>query len=257
MLLILAPSKTQKQLQCTHATTTTPQLLEKTTQLAQVLKQMNASEIAVLMKTSEKLTQETMVKIQGFNAPFTRDNSHPAIFTFTGDSYNSITPTLWTADQLEYAQKHLITLSGLYGVLRPLDLMQPYRLEMGLKLTTDLGKNMYQFWGTSITECIKQQLCDHKDRAVISLSSAEYTKTIQKKDLPDTCIDIIFKQTKDGKTKTIPIYSKRARGAMANFAITEKIEEREMLKEFDGDGYSFIPEESNATQYVFTCNLDD
>ena len=256
MLFILAPSKTQKQIEFAGATTTSPQLLEKTTILAEVLKQLDATEIAALMKTSEKLTQETMLKIQGFNTPFTRDNSHPAIFTFKGDSYNSLTPTLWTADQLEYAQNHLITLSGLYGVLRPLDLMQPYRLEMSLKLMTDLGKNMYQFWGTSITECINQQICNHEDRAVISLSSAEYTKAIQKGDLPDAFIDIIFKQTKGGKTKTIPIYSKRARGAMANFAITEKIAEREMLKEFDEDGYSFSPEESSETRYVFTCNLD-
>ena len=256
MLLILAPSKTQKNIAFARTTTTTPQLLEKATQLAQALKKFNATEIAALMKTSEKLTAETMLRIQSFSTPFNRDNSHPAIYTFQGDSYNSLTPTLWTSDQLQYAQNHLITLSGLYGVLRPLDLMQPYRLEMGLKLETDSGKNMYQFWGTCITECINKQLCDHQDQAVINLSSAEYSKVLQKKDLPDAFIDIIFKQTKGGTPKTIPIYSKRARGAMANFTITEKIQEREMLKKFNGAGYSFSAEESSETRYVFICNLD-
>lgn len=255
MILLLAPSKTQKKLPCPDQETSEPQLLEKSSLLIKTLQQLDTEEIATLMKTSDKLTMETMEKIAAFNLPFTRENSHPAIFTFQGDSYSNLTPQEWDKSQREYAKDHLITLSGLYGILRPFDLMQPYRLEMGLKLITEKGSNLYQFWGTTITEAINTLLLSHQEKAVINLSSIEYSKAIQPQKLDGILINIIFKQKKDGIIKTIPIYAKRARGAMANFAITHQLNESEQLKAFCHDGYTFTAAESTEKQFVFTCNL--
>lgn len=256
MLLLLAPSKTQEKIPYPHQETTTPELLNKSISLIKILRRFGADEIASLMKTSDKLTKETMGKIAAFTTPFTRENSHPAIYTFRGDSYSSLAPQEWDKQQRKYAKDHLVTLSGLYGILRPFDLMQPYRLEMGLKFTTEEGSTLYQFWGSSITKIINTLLSSHQEKTVINLSSGEYSKVVQTKELHGTFIDIVFKQKKDGTTKTIPIYSKRARGAMANFAITKQLGKSEQLKAFCMDGYAFNAAESTEAQFVFTCNLD-
>lgn len=256
MLLLLAPSKTQQPIDFDYKLISQPTFLQQAKQLNELLQQKTAEEIATLMKTSEKITNNTIDMIGKFTVPFTKTNSHPAIFTFQGDAYSNLTPTKWDTTQLEHAQKHLLILSGLYGALRPLDLMQPYRLEMGLKLENINGSNLYQFWGESITNMINQHLqtCEHK--TVINLASTEYSKSIVKKKLVGDMIEIVFRQEKEAKLKTIPIYSKRARGAMANFVVMRKLNRPDQLKDFNEDGYSFDKSSSTATKWIFNCKLD-
>ncbi len=256
MLLLLAPSKTQKPIEYDYRLISDPTLLQQAIQLNEILRQKSESEIATLMKTSEKITNNTVDMINNFTTPFTTDNSHPAIFTFQGDAYSSLTPSEWDSDQLAHAQQHLLTLSGLYGALRPLDLMQPYRLEMGLKLENNNGNNLYHFWGESITELINQLLKKAEHKTVINLASAEYSKAIVKKKLLGDVIEIVFKQEKDSKLKTIPIYSKRARGAMANFVIMKKLNQPDQLKKFNENGYSFDKTSSTDSKWIFSCKLN-
>ncbi len=256
MLLLLAPSKTQDKIPTDLTETSQPQLLNQAQKLTSILQKKDRTELAELMKTSEKLTVATEKLIKNFSTPFTPANSHPAIFTFQGDVYSSLTPEVWNKEQVNHAQKHLAILSGLYGILSPLDLMQPYRLEMGLKLETERGKNMYQFWGDAVTEIINTQLASSENRTIINLASAEYFKVVNKKKLDGEIIEIVFRQEKENRLKTIPVYSKRARGAMANFVVMEKLDHPEQLKDFHEGGYSFAPTASTSNRWIFTCKLD-
>ena len=256
MLLILAPSKTQKPINYDHELHSEPLLLRQSKQINKLLREKTTDQIATLMKTSKKITSNTVDMINNFTTPFTIHNSHPAIFTFQGDAYSSLTPAEWSTVQLEHAQNHLLTLSGLYGVLRPLDLIQPYRLEMGLKLENENGNNLYNFWGETITNIINQLLQKNGQKQVINLASAEYSKSILKKKLLGDMIEIVFKQEKDGKLKTIPIYSKRARGAMANFVVTKRLSEANQLKNFTENNYSFDETSSTEFKWIFCCKLN-
>lgn len=258
MLALLAPSKTQA---------TPPQsgyefgyeqplFLNRAIESNQVLRNLSDDDLQKIMKISDKLLVATKEKINSFQTPFTAENSSPAIFTFQGDSYDSIEPANWSKEQFSYAQEHLATLSGQYGILRPLDLMQAYRLEMGLKLENDHGKNMYQFWGDMITDKLNEILLKHDDKRIISLASNEYMKVINKKKLQGEIIEIVFKQEKAGKYKTIPIYAKRARGAMANFIVENMLNCADELRGFSEGGYRYVEDESDGGAWVFRCNVD-
>ncbi|MGB3225499.1 MAG: peroxide stress protein YaaA [Desulforhopalus sp.] len=251
MQIITAPSKTQKFNGRTYAQYTYPVLLDKTKILADQLKLMNRDELSRLLKTSERLTESTYQLIESFTLPFDPDNSKQVLFTFQGDAYSAIDADLYSTEQLHHAQQHLFILSGFYGILRPLDLMQPYRLELGSVLTVGKDQNLYQFWGDQITEIINQALMKSKDKILINLASKEYSKVINKKKLQGEMIDITFRQMHKGRLKTIPIYSKRARGTMIHFAISEQIVTAEGLKEFDKGGYNFSSENSTATEWTF------
>ncbi|CAG35087.1 conserved hypothetical protein [Desulfotalea psychrophila LSv54] len=253
MLIILAPSKKQTYPNCPNLVSTCPEFLQEAGQLNQILRAKTEKEIALLMKTSKILTENTLRDIRAFNG--SEGRGFPAIFTFKGDAYDGIKAEDWNQEQMFYAQQHLRILSGLYGILRPLDLMQKHRLEMGLKLATHSGTQMYQFWGEKITDTINRQL-DKGERCLINLSSTEYSRVIQKKKLDGRMIDIIFRQIKDGRARTIPIYAKRARGAMANFMVQEKIRDSEKLKNFSSEGYRFLPGESSEDSWVFSCTLN-
>lgn len=251
MLLILAPSKTQKYIERNFPLYTQPILLEKSLLLADHLKALSKTELAQLMKISEKLTNETYRRVHNFQLPLSSKNSHQAIFTFQGDAYSQMRPKDYSEEELHYAQDHLHILSGLYGILRPLDLMFPYRLEMGLKLVTPKAKNLYHYWGDSPTYVINSSLTKTNSRRLINLASAEYVKVVNRKKLHGEIVTIIFRQKKNGLYKTIPIYAKKARGLMTHFAIVNQIAEAEDLKSFNLDGYSYKEKESTEEIWVF------
>ena len=251
MLLILAPSKTQKCIRGNFFHFTQPLLLKKSFLLADHLKSLSRPKLAEIMKLSEKLTDETYNRIHSFTPPLTIGNSQQAVFTFQGDAYSQLTPQDYSEEELLYAQKYLHILSGLYGILRPLDLMFPYRLEMGLKLKTPAAGNLYHYWGDEPTEVINSSLAKTNSTRLVNLASNEYIKAVNRQKLAGELITIVFKQKKNGIYKTIPIYAKKARGLMTHFAITNQIEKADDLKSFDLDGYSYSGNESVKDTWLF------
>lgn len=255
MQLITAPSKTQLFNGRAYAEHTLPCMPEKTKILIDQLKSMGRKELALLMKTSEKLTESTFQKIRDFVQPFTLDNAKQALFTFQGDAYSAIPAEQYSKEQLCYAQKHLFILSGLYGILRPLDLMQPYRLEMGSRLAINLAtgeiKNLYQFWRENITDTINLSLATDVDGILINLASQEYSKVIDQKKLQGKMVTITFKQLNKGELKVIPIHAKKARGLMIHFAISRQLDNAAALKDFRLNGYSYSKEDSTETEWFF------
>ena len=251
MQLITAPSKTQQFNGRMHTEYSLPIMLEKTKILTKQLKLIDRAELSRLMKTSERLTEATYQLIHNFSHPFTPDNAKQAVFTFQGAAYSAIAAELYTKEQLHHAQQHLFILSGLYGILRPLDLMQPYRLEMGCSFAVGNTDNLYQYWREPITKIINQALKKDSDKVLINLASKEYSKVVDKKKLQGEMINIIFKQVHKDQLRTIPIHSKKARGQMIHFAISKQIDNAAGLKEFDFDGYYFTKEDSTANEWLF------
>ena len=251
MLLILAPSKTQQFNKREYSEHTIPALINKAQYLVDRICMLSKDQLSQLMKTSEKLTAATHDKFHSFHTPFTRGNADQTLFTFQGDSYKAITAEKYSEENLLHAQQHLRILSGLYGILRPLDLMQPYRLEMGSRFTTENFTTLYQFWGSLITGIINETLDTLTDKTLINLASAEYARVIDKKELAGRWIDITFRQKHKGQYKTIPIHSKRARGLMVDFMITNRIDRAEDLLSFALDGYIYNNDVSTAENWHF------
>ncbi len=258
MLLILSPSKTQERIEYPgHLKPTIPQFLQESIQLVNELKKIRQPQLAQLMKTSAKLTEATYRLIHNFTTPFHQHNAHPALYTFQGDAYAMLDSQNYTETELACAQNHLVILSGLYGILRPLDLIQPYRLEMGLKFSPAKAKNLYQFWQKKITAEILQRLAATADATLVNLASSEYARVLNKKMLVQNgcrIITITFQQphakAADGY-KTIPIHAKRARGLMVDFAFKKRIKTAEQLHAFTENGYLFSPEHSTGDNWIF------
>jgi len=250
MQLITAPSKTQIFNGRPYNIFTIPTCLNTSEKVNKTLKAMSRDDIATLMKTSPKLTESTHRRIHSFETPFSLNTARQALFTFQGDAYAAITAEKYTEDELQYAQDHLNILSGLYGLLRPLDLMQPYRLEMGAKLPVGDCKNLYQLWKNEVTEGLNTRLKLSQDKTVVNLASTEYSKVIDRKQLEGKIVEVIFQQEHKGKIKTIPIHSKRARGLMIHFAIINRVEQAIDLKRFKLDGYSL--DKTNTTEVCWT-----
>ncbi len=232
--------------------TTTPSLLDEAQALAEQLKTFSQNDLSQLMNVSDKLAALNHQRYQEFSTPFTKDNAQPALAVFRGDTYVGLDVDTLSEDEVSYAQNHLGILSGLYGFLRPLDLMQAYRLEMGTSLSNARGKNLYEFWGNLITKACNDTVKDHEDKTIISLASNEYIHAVQPEDFDGDFITCHFKEIKNGQPKTIGLFAKRARGMMARFMIQNCIETPEGLKDFDSDGYSFAAELSNQHEFVFT-----
>jgi cytoplasmic iron level regulating protein YaaA (DUF328/UPF0246 family) len=251
VLLILAPSKTQQFNKREYSEHTIPALIDKAQYLADRICLLSRDQLSQLMKTSEKLTSATHDKFHSFHTPFTLENADQALFTFQGDSYKAITAEKYSNKDLVHAQQHLRILSGLYGILRPLDLMQPYRLEMGSRFTTEDFTTLYQFWGSLITDIINKTLGALADKTLVNLASTEYAKVINRKELAGRWIDITFRQRQKGQYKTIPIHSKRARGLMVDFMITNRIDRAEDLLSFALDGYLYNKEISTTENWYF------
>ena len=248
MLAVISPSKTQDFTKTDIVKYSQTRQAKQTLELIDILKLKSKDDIAKLMSISEKLANLNFDRFQEFSNEFNLNNAKQAILAFKGEVYNGIdTPSL-TADDLDFAQENIRMLSGLYGVIRPLDLIQPYRLEMGTKLANPKGKNLYEFWGDGISKVLNID----ESETLINLASNEYFKGIDKKSLNANIIDIVFKENKNGKYKVIGIYAKHARGLMVNFIIKNRINNAEKLKEFNTEDYTFNTNISDEKTWVFT-----
>ncbi|WP_100656628.1 peroxide stress protein YaaA [Alteromonas flava] len=253
MLVVLSPAKNLdlEPVKVSHATTQ-PELLSDAKVLVDVCRQLSPAELSSLMKISDKLAILNAERFNSFEFPFTNDNAKPAALTFNGDVYAGLQADSLQPKELEFAQQHLRILSGLYGVLRPLDLMQAYRLEMGTSLTTPKHKNLYEFWGDRITQVLNQQLAHIGSETLVNLASNEYFKAVKKRQLDAQIITPVFKDFKNGQYKVISFFAKKARGLMARFILQNHITDVEQLKKFDVEGYTYDAALSTAEDWVFT-----
>ena len=231
--------------------TSQPELLPHTEVLMETTRGLTKSNIKDLMKLSDNLAQLNWDRFQNFSTPFTSENAKPAVLTFNGDTYKGLDASTLNDEQLQFAQGHLVILSGLYGLLKPLDLIQPYRLEMGTRLQNPRGKNLYNFWKGHITQTLSSWLAEHEHNHIVNLASNEYFKAVDPKLLPGPVITPVFKELRGGKAKIISFSAKRARGMMARYIITQGLDNPEGMKDFNEAGYSFKPELSNETEWVF------
>ena len=248
MLAVISPSKTQDFAPTDISAYTQTRQIKQSDELVNILKGKTQDEISNLMSISDKLSKLNFDRFQTFATPFTLRNAKQALLAFKGDVYNGIDAPSLSKEDLEFAQDSVRMLSGLYGVIRPLDLIAPYRLEMGTRLVNSKGKNLYEFWGDQISNVLN----DDESEVIINLASNEYFKGIDKKALNAKIINIAFKELKNDKYKIIGIYAKRARGLMVNYIIKNRLIKPESLKAFDVEGYQFREELSDTLTWVFT-----
>jgi len=229
-----------------------PELLEHSQELIERCRRLSPQQIATLMKISDKLSGLNADRYAAWHTPFNRDNARQALLAFNGDVYTGLDAQSFSESDLQFAQQHMRILSGLYGLLKPLDLMQAYRLEMGTKLDNQRGKDLYQFWGNVITDKLNQALMAQGDNVLVNLASNEYFKSVKLKQLNATVVTPVFKDKKNGQYKVISFFAKKARGMMARFIIQQQLTQVEQLKSFDSAGYQFSAELSNQQELVFT-----
>ena len=253
MLIVISPAKTLDYETVPKTKVfTTPDYLGRSQQLINRLRNFSSLDISDLMKVSAKIADLNFDRYESWKKPFTVKNAKQAILAFKGDVYTGLDAESFKADDFKFAQNHLRVLSGLYGLLRPLDLMQPYRLEMGTKLKTDIGKNLYEFWGSDITQGLNKQLKKIKSDYLINLASNEYFKSVKAKELNAEIITPAFKEFKNGEYKMIGIYAKKARGMLSRYIIQNKLSDPEDIKSFNEDGYRFNKTLSKGNNFVFT-----
>ncbi len=229
-----------------------PDLLSHSQELVNEIQSLAPNQLQTLMKLSDQLAELNFQRFQSFSVPFTSDNARPASLAFRGDTYVGLDADTLSSDDLLYANDHLRILSGLYGLLRPNDLVQAYRLEMGTKLATVRGKNLYEFWGEIITHACNQVVAEHRDKTIVSLASNEYIKAVRPKHLTGPFLSCEFYQVKDNQLKNIGLFSKRARGMMARFMIQNRVDTPDQLSNFNDGGYEFQRALSNDEKFVFT-----
>ncbi len=226
-----------------------PKLLDKSQELVKELKKLSTDDLSKLMGISDNLSKLNYDRFQSFSTPFNQENSKPAIFIFNGDVYEPIETESYSKEEFKFMQDNLRILSGLYGILKPLDLIQPYRLEMSTKLKNKLCDNLYEFWDDSLAQYLNN---DSKDQEVIlNLASNEYFKAIKTKALKNKVVKADFKEVKSGKLKTIGIMAKKARGEMVNYIIKNQITNIQDIKKFNKDGYKFDPKLSTMDNFIF------
>lgn len=253
MLLVVSPAKTldfeTKPKTSLHSE---PAFLDDSQELIEQLKKFKAQDVTDLMGVSQKIAELNVERFNSWSLPFTEENAKQAILAFKGDVYTGLDAESMKLNDFKFAQKHLRILSGLYGLLRPMDLMQPYRLEMGKKLANKRGKNLYEFWGEKITDAINAQLKTLKSDVLVNLASNEYFKSIKPKLLNAEIITPAFKDYKNGDYKMISFFAKKARGALSRYVIDNRITDPEEMKNFDVDGYKFNSKFSKDNSWVFT-----
>jgi len=215
------------------------------------IKDYSFDEIMNLMGVSENLANLTVQRFNDWKLPFNKHNSKQAVLAFNGDTYTGLEATTFSDDEFKYAQDHLRILSGLYGLLRPLDLIQPYRLEMGTKMDNPLGKNLYDFWGSKIALGLQKAIKDHNSKYIINCASDEYFKAVDLNALGTIVVKPVFKDVKNGIPKVISFFAKRARGMLAKYIIKNRTETIEELKGFNESGYEFQSELSNNKELVY------
>ena len=252
MLVVVSPAKNLDfESEIPVSQFTQPAMLEDTERLMEVCRTLSPADLSSLMKISDKLATLNANRFAEFSTPFTPDNARQAMYAFNGDVYTGLDAYSLDSETVEYAQKHLRILSGLYGLLRPLDLMQAYRLEMGTKLANPEGKDLYAFWDDRITYVLNKALEAQGDNVLINLASNEYFKAVKKKSLDGMIITPTFKDCKNGQYKIISFFAKKARGLMARYIIQNQVKDVDGLKAFDTAGYYFSEEQSSASELVF------
>ncbi|MRT40908.1 peroxide stress protein YaaA [Enterobacteriaceae bacterium RIT702] len=252
MLMVISPAKTlDYESPLATQRFTQPALLEKSHQLIDVARDLSPSQISSLMGISDKLAHLNADRFNQWQPPFSLENARQAILAFKGDVYTGLQAETFSDNDFDFAQQHLRMLSGLYGLLRPLDLMQPYRLEMGIKLANPAAKDLYGFWGDLLTEKLNEAIAEQGDDVLINLASDEYFKAIKPKKLNAQLIKPVFLDEKNGKFKVISFYAKKARGLMSRYVIQNRLTKPAQLKKFDVDGYFFDSAESKDNELVF------
>ena len=252
MLTVLSPAKTlDYETPPTTPVSTTPRFMDQSALLVDDARQLDPMAIRTLMGVSEQIANVNHERFMNWQPDATTQNAKQAVLAFKGDVYTGLQADTLSAADLEFAQSRLRILSGLYGLLRPLDLMQPYRLEMGLKFSNQRGKNLYEFWGEQLTQTLNEDLASAHTDVLINLASNEYFKAVKPKLLSADIITPQFKDLKNGHYKMISFFAKKARGVMARHIIEQRITEPEDLKAFDGLGYYFSEVHSTGNQWVF------
>ncbi|MEE3170931.1 MAG: peroxide stress protein YaaA [Pseudomonadota bacterium] len=251
MLMVISPAKTlDYESPLATERYTQPDFLDDACELVDQLKELEPHQISNLMSISDKLGQLNAERFQNWHTPFTPENARQAVLAFKGDVYTGLDAESFSEQDFEFAQNHLRMLSGLYGVLKPLDLMQPYRLEMGTRFENKRGKDLYEFWGSKITEEINRLLAAD-DGVLVNLASNEYFKSVKKKELDGRLVTPQFKDWKNGQYKMISFYAKKARGLMCRYAIQNRITQANDLKGFNLEGYYFSEDQSDNNNWVF------
>lgn len=256
MLMVISPAKTlDYESPLATEQFSQPDFLDDACELVDQLKTLEPHQISNLMHISDKLGQLNAERFQSWRLPFAPDNARQAILAFKGDVYTGLAAETFCEADFEFAQKHLRMLSGLYGILKPLDLMQPYRLEMGTRFENHRGKDLYAFWGDKITDELNRLLAAD-DGVLVNLASNEYFRSVRKKSLNGRLVTPQFKDWKNGQYKMISFYAKKARGLMCRYAIENRITQADDLKGFDLEGYRFSIEQSDADNWVFLRRED-
>ena len=252
MLFILSPAKALDYDTPAHvASHTQPLFTRQSAALIDVLKTQSPQQISSLMKLSDKLSGLNVARYEAWSPKFTANNSKQAALAFNGDVYEGLDAKTLNETQLQWAQAHVCILSGLYGVLRPLDWMQPYRLEMGTALATSRGKNLYQFWGSEIANYLNERAAADASPVVVNLASEEYFKVVDRKALKPRVVTCVFQELKAGQYKIISFMAKRARGLMVRYAIENKLDSVKKLEAFNLEGYGYSPDVSEPDRLVF------
>ena len=252
MILTLSPAKTMDfEGQCLTKKHTSPDFIEDSEELIKNLTKMGKSDLSSLMNISTKLADLNYDRYRSWSVPFSADNAKQALLAFKGDVYTGFVFDEWRATDFNFAQKKIRILSGLYGLLRPLDLIQAYRLEMGTRLSTGRGNNLYDFWGDKLTDALNVATKESKSKFLINLASNEYFKSVDADNLEAEVITPTFKDFKNGKYKFISFYAKKARGMMADFIVRNKIKSPVELLKFDTDGYYYCQSSSTVEEPVF------
>ncbi len=256
MLVVLSPAKSLDLVTpVARRKFTQPEFLSDARSLAKELKKLSPEQLSELMHMSSKLGTLTYERYASWHTPFDEKSSRPAIFTFIGDVYQGLEAKSFSARDINYASKHLRILSGLYGVLKPLDLIQPYRLEMGTPLATSKGNDLYSFWGQKLTQALNRDLAFEKGRVLVNLASNEYFNAIDLKVLDGKVISPVFKDYSNGKYRFLSFYAKQARGMMAAYLIRNRVSSLVKLRKFDGAGYRYSADQSTETKPVFLRKL--
>lgn len=253
MLTVLSPAKKlDLEPQDYPGVASEPSLTSHTTVLARAAKQLSVSDLQTLMKLSDNLAELNAERFKAFRLNGRSNSSKPAMLTFNGNVYEGLDAGTMSSGDIDFAQDHVRILSGLYGVLKPMDKIQPYRLEMGRKLVTERGSNLYQFWGRAIAETLMDGMSDHTDKTIVNLASNEYFKAVDKKALDAPVIEAKFLNIKDGEARNLMFFGKRARGLMTRWIVDNRIDRADDLRGFNVEGYKYSKSQSTAEQMIFT-----
>ena len=253
MLMIISPAKTLDfETPVTTESYSIPDYLENSAELVEIMKKKSLQDLVNMMQVSQKIAELNVERFKSWKLPFSPDNSRQALLAFKGDVYTGLDTATLSEEDFDYAQSHLRILSGLYGVLKPLDLIQPYRLEMGTKFENAKGKNLYDFWSNQVTSNLNKNIKKHENKTIINCSSNEYFNVIDQKNLEGNILNTVFKEYRDGELKFISFNAKKARGLLAKFVINNKITRNKDLKDFDLENYKFDSSLSDDSTFVFT-----